>query len=129
MQPFDLATFLVTVVAMAAALSPFVVGFTELVKRTVKGAAKGATIPAELVPALAALIGLGLAMLLLYGQPGIDWRTIALGGPLSGLMATGLFDRGQAADKADAVAERADALAGIIRFGGSPGRKGGEVPV
>lgn len=104
-QQLDFALLIATVLAIGFGLAPFVVGFTEVVKLFVKGLCsvvrpgQGGALPAEMTPALACAIGLGLAWIFLYQRPGlpvaVDWRDILLGGPLAGLVASKLFDQGQ----------------------------------
>ena len=90
-----IVTLLATIVAIAAALSPLVLAIVEAVKMAAK-ALRPPGVPAELVPALACLVGLVLGLALLAGQPGSDLRTVAIGSFTAGLVASKLFDAGQA---------------------------------
>ncbi len=91
----ELGVLIASILAIAMALSPLVVAIVELVKLTWQGVSKR-KLPAELVPAVACLVGVLLAYFLIYGTLSQDWRAIGAGGMFAGLIASKLFDAGQA---------------------------------
>jgi len=98
MTASDLLALVAGAAAIAAVLSPIILGLVEVIKLAVK-AFRPDGIPPEFVPAIAVTVGIGLAMGLMGLGAGADYRLIALGGALGGLAASKLFDLGQAGGK------------------------------
>ena len=92
----DLATLLVTLVAVAMLLQPLVLALTEAIKGAWKGAT-GRKLPSEFVPTVAVVIGVVLALLLgsRAELAALDWQLRVVVGAIAGLMASRLFDAGQ----------------------------------